>query len=363
MLQNCHFKSLAAFMLLLFFAVMPAYGAEPEKKSCTNQFPNLFNDVCWECMFPIRIGGNVVMDADNMLDNISEITGNADDYNPSQYGCSCDVNGETAYGIYVSFWEPARVLEVTSQQGCFSFLFGMDMSEGIAAPRGTKGRAPVTPLDKTFQHVHYYNSPLFKILEIFDASDFCSDYLFSDFDIAYMTEVDPIWNDDEMTVMVSPEAALFANPLSTAVCAIADCPAASVGYPLNALFWCGGCWGGLYPMTGNSGLVDSPVTTSSLLATRLLARLARVPIPPAVELDTSSVTAKCSGQIRPFLKKSQYRLTMLSPIPESKSYHSVGAPAVIWGEHRNVPATGEDHTYLLWRKRNCCLKLHSGSSL
>lgn len=361
MRQNNRFKSI--LMLFCCGVILTSSMAYAGDTVCENEFPNLFNDICWKCMFPLRIGGNVIMNSADMPDNISALTGNADDFNPSQYTCTCEEDDETAIGIYVSFWEPARVLEVKAEQGCFSFLFGMDLSDGIEAPRGTKGRAPVSPLAKTFQHVHYYSAPLFKILEIFDAADFCSDYLFNDFDLAYFTEIDPIWNDDELTVLISPEAALFANPVSTALCAVADCPAASLYYPLNALFWCGGCWGGLYPMTGNSGLVSSPVATTSLLATRLLARLARMPVPPAVEMDTSSVAAKCGGVIRPFLKKSQYRMTMISPIPETKMYHVIGAPTLLWGEHRNVPATGEDHTYLLWRKRNCCLKLVSGSIL
>jgi conjugal transfer pilus assembly protein TraU len=346
--------------------LLPAVGmaAESLKRECKDEFPNLWNDICWECMFPIRIGGKVVMKAKDMPDNVSDITGNADDYNPSQYSCTCDdQEGVPHIAVYISFWEPARILEVKAEQGCFSFLFGMDLSDALEAPRGTKGRAPVAPLNKTFQHVHYYSAPLLKILEIFDAADFCDDYLYTEFDVGHMTEVDPIWNDDEMTVLVSPEAALFANPISTALCAIADCPASAASFPLNALFWCGGCWGGLYPMTGNSGLVDSPVGTSSLLATRLLARLARMPVPPAVEMDTSSVIAKCAGQIRPFLKKSQYRMSMISPVPETQAGHVIGAPPIMWGEHRNIPATGEDHTYLLWRKRNCCLKILSGNSL
>ena len=31
-------------------------------------------------------------------------------------------------------------------------------------------------------------------------------------DLAYLTEVDPLWNDDELTLILNPEAVLFANP-------------------------------------------------------------------------------------------------------------------------------------------------------
>ena len=327
-------------------------------KKCESKFPDIFKDICWDCMFPVRIGGNVIMNAANMPDNIASATGNADDYNPDSYGCSCEVDGKTYIGVYVSFWEPARVLEVIPQSGCFSFLFGMDLSKSLASVYGTKGKAPVTPLEKSFQHVHYYNAPLLEILDILVSTDFCHEWSLSGLDLAYFTEVDPVWNNDELGVLLYAESAIFANPLAQAICPI-DCITASANYPLNDLFWCAGCWGSLYPMTGSTASVDSPISTSSLQMSRLLGRLARYPIPPAVEWDTSSSLAKCGGVIRPFLKKSQYRISTVTPIPETKSYHSLGASSLLWGENRTIPSTGEDHTFVTWRKRNCCLRLVS----
>src|SRR5208283_2960685 len=104
---------------------------------------------------------------------------------------------------------------------------------------------------------------------------------------------------------------------------------------------------------------DSPAKTTSLLTARLLGRMARWPVPPAIEFDTSSSSAKCGGQIRPFLKKSQYRLSTISPVPETSGQctHSLGSSPLVWGEWRNIPATGETQTYMIWRKRNCCLKI------
>ena len=70
-------------------------------------------------------------------------------------------------------------------------------------------------------------------------------------DIAWTSELDPAWLDDELSFLLSPEAALFANLPAQAACA-ADCAAASAGLPLRIrLFWCAGCQGGMYPLTGN----------------------------------------------------------------------------------------------------------------
>ncbi|PMX28452.1 conjugal transfer protein, partial [Pseudomonas sp. MPR-R2A7] len=70
------------------------------------------------------------------------------------------------------------------------------------------------------------------------------------FDIAYMTEVDPLWQDDSLAALINPEAIVFANPIAQAACA-GDCIAGTVNLPLDPLFWCAGCQGSMYPLNGN----------------------------------------------------------------------------------------------------------------
>lgn len=360
-----HFRKVLPFsiLLVLIFLTTAVWADDPEKPEgkCKSEFPNLISDICWKCLFPVRIGGKKILNSGSMPDNLSNLTGNPDDFNPSDYVCSCeDSEGETHYGIYVSFWEPARVIEVVQKPGCFPFLFGLDMGEAIDfyGAYGTKGKGRENYEEgKAFYNVHYYIFPLMWIMDLLVGADFCTDWL-SEIDLLYFTEADPLWNDDELTVYIHPEATVFGNEIAQALCSV-DCLTTSVGFPLNTFFWCAGCWGSLYPYTGNTGVKDSPVRTTSLLASRLLARLARLPVPPAIEWDTSSAGAKCGGILRPLLKKSQYKFSTIFPIPETKGKccHGLGESTFTWGEHRNVPATGEHQTYLMWRKRNCCLKL------
>jgi conjugal transfer pilus assembly protein TraU len=351
---------ISVFILLipvLFSHIINAQDA-PEVQKCESSFPDLTGDICWSCMFPMRIGGNTIMKVGDIPDNV-EFTAN-NDYNPNDYSCSCkDSNNKDRYGIYISFWEPARVLEVVQKPNCFPTAFGMNMGNDLNmfGAFGNKGQGP-TAGEKKFYNVHFYIFPLLEIMDMIAGMDFCTDYM-SDFDLAYFTETDPLWNDDELTAVSVPEAAIFANPVAQALCTV-DCMASSLEYPLNTLFWCAGCWGSMYPFTGNSGVVGSPVRSTSLLATRLLARLTRIPVPPAIEYDTSSAGAKCGGEFIPVIKKSQYRLSTIFPIPETtgRCCHPIGSSQLIWGDNRNVPATGEYQTYLLWRKRNCCLKIY-----
>jgi conjugal transfer pilus assembly protein TraU len=59
-----------------------------------------------------------------------------------------------------------------------------------------------------------------------------------DFDLAYMTEVDPLWNDDSLAFIINPEALLFGNPIAQTAC-VADSVAAAVYQPIDPLFWYG----------------------------------------------------------------------------------------------------------------------------
>ena len=43
------------------------------------------------------------------------------------------------------------------------------------------------------------------------ASNFLNGQRQGSFDLVYLTEVDPLWADDELTAILNPEAVLFAN--------------------------------------------------------------------------------------------------------------------------------------------------------
>ena len=109
---------------------------------------------------------------------------------------------------------------------------------GAAGGDGAKG---------SVWHAHYYMYPLLSWIGVLlDLGCLEGGGL----DIAWASELDPAWLDDELSFLLNPEAALFANLPAQAACA-ADCAASSAGLPLDPLFWCAGCQGGMYPLTGN----------------------------------------------------------------------------------------------------------------
>ena len=146
---------------------------------------------------------------------------------------------------------------------------------------------------------------------------------------------------------------MFANLPAQAACA-ADCTASSAGLPLDALFWCAGCQGGMYPLTGNVVAHVGGVQASLLAGQRLLYRLHRA----GLAWGTSGSAALCGRYPMPVMKKSQYRWQMTQPVPATSPLtgcNPTGRSSVLWESLRELPVAGENFGYLLWHKRNCCL--------
>ncbi|MDR1424106.1 MAG: TraU family protein, partial [Azoarcus sp.] len=251
-----------AFRLLLaasvFAIALPAMAEE--SLTCSGKFPNPATDICWSCILPITVGGATLGDLDAQEDI----------ENPTNPVCSCTVN--PMIGISIGFWEPARHAEVVRKPFCLVSLGGVDLDPGIAAPEaGRFTRAEGDGDGGSFYQAHFYANPVLYYLDV--VTDFpCLEP--GSFDLAYLTEVDPLWADDELTLIVNPDAALFANPVAIAACA-ADCVAASAGFGIPDLFWCAGCQGGLYPMNGRVPFHMGGVRTSALIAQRLTTKMHR----------------------------------------------------------------------------------------
>jgi conjugal transfer pilus assembly protein TraU len=254
-------------------------------------------------------------------------------------------------GFPVSFWEPARLVDITRTPYCMIGLGGVAMGGS-----GVKGRGDVA-LDlsndtmHSFYQVHWYIYPVIYWFELL--TDFmCLEK--SEFDVGYLTELDPFWNDDELSALLNPEAILFGNPIAQAACA-ADCIAATTHLPFAPLIWCAGCLGSVYPFTGTVTSHNGGVQVSSLLAIRMMAKLHR----ELVLHGYIGVKGLCGKYPMPVIQKQQYRLQMTYPIPSTgnarKSCHALGHTDVTWNMGREFPYKGEDFGYLVWRKRDCCL--------
>jgi hypothetical protein len=206
-------------LLLLLALAIGRPGPALATPTCTGRFANPITDICWRCMLPIRFGG---------LDLLS--MGQEDTPNPGGSPlCACP--SQLRVGFKVSFWEPVRRVDVVRRPFCMTSLGGLELDPGFDAPRGSRYSQDSTSTSSFYQ-VHWYVDPVIFWLEaIFDNA--CLEQ--GGFDVAYLTELDPMWHDDELTFILNPEVALFGNLAARAACA-ADCAAATAGFPLNTLF-------------------------------------------------------------------------------------------------------------------------------
>lgn len=303
------------------------------------KFINPFTDVCWKCLYPIHVAGK-------------NVTSKHKDFvKYTKTFCKCGINPA---GIPVSLWEPTRLVEVTRTPYKLLALGGVSLSKAGIKKRGavsTNGDGMQT----SFYHVHYYRYPVFALIGM--AENFvCTEANSKNFDIdiAYMSEYDPFWSDDKWAAVLNPQSLLFSNALAQAAC-LADCAQSTFRTPNEAvsdrLFWCAGCHGSLYPLVGHVPHHVGGIQASSLLVTRILAKLHAWGALKGFEKDNFCQTSR---MLR--LKKTIYKTQLAYPVAQTKgNCNAIGQSDLKWGANKSYPFGGEDFVYLIWTKRQCCL--------
>ncbi len=308
---------------------------------CHGKFANPITDVCWSCLFPISIG------------NIGVITGSQPDTsNPSSPICVCPMVPMGArVGISTGFWEPMALVDITTHPYCMVNLGGVQLMQSGLGRSGEIDTSDPTQ-GGSFYYVHWYKFPLLYWLNILTDA-LCVES--GDLDIAYLTELDPTWNDDELTFLLNPEAAVFGNLIAQAACS-ADSLATLAGLPIDSLFWCAGAQGSMYPLNGRVQEHVGGVQASTLLTERMTYKMHREGL--LWDSVGQNSPALCHQYPTPIMPKSRYRYQMINPIPTAKGgedgCHAFGHTTSIWGALHEYPYAGEDFGYLVWRKRNCC---------
>lgn len=304
--------------------------------TCEGRFLNPVSDVCWKCIFPISISGaSITMGQES------------DGGSGAAPICVCPAPPPVfvKFGIAWSFWEPAHMIEVVRKPYCSPAFGGISLGN-MKSPPGHHHQTETSR--RAHYQLHYLQYPLMYVLGMVKDS-LCESGSGGSVDLLYMTEIDPTWQDDELAFLMNPESALFANVPLQATC-IADCAAATLGFPLDELFWCAGCNGALYPMAGTTVNHLGGLQTSLQLSQRLLAKLHRM----MLAQDTSSQSTMCSDQTAYILPKRQYKTQIVYPIPRTSNNHPLGRSSSIWGVGQEYPVKGENWVHLIWRKYLCC---------
>jgi conjugal transfer pilus assembly protein TraU len=229
----------AALIMLCAVLFLPG-RASASAAACDGHFVNPITDICWECLFPITIG-SIPVAAGNV----------ADTENPASPIQICPMGVFYRIGLAIGFWEPMAITDVTRSPFCLVNMGGIKLDIGKVG-LGV-GEQENNEVPNVFYHVHWYKYPLIAWLNIITSVGCLQG---GDMDIGYLTELDPMWNDDQLSLIINPEAALFGNVIAQGACA-ADA-AASLVKPVDALFWCAGSHGSLYPFTGTNTALPSP---------------------------------------------------------------------------------------------------------
>lgn len=337
------FASTIGFSLIVLICVFHlSTGAKaqvPGDPACSGRFVNPITDICWDCLFPLTLGAIPIWPSEK-----------PDPENPPQPICLCQKLPPPAPpipGLAMGFWEPVRLVDVTKKPFCFVNLGGISLNPGIAI--GQKDGDSVNRKTASW-HVHWYTYPLVYWLELLNDAA-CLEV--ANVDIAYITEVDPLWQSDELTMLLNPEGLLFGNFVAQAACA-ADCATASVALPLDPLFWCAGCLGGMYPLNGNIQAEYGHIQGAVLAASRMAYKLHR----QGLLWQTGGIEALCSKLPQPIMRKSMYRTQLTNPIPTViglSPCSPIGRTQTLYESFKMVPVIGEDFGVLMWRKRNCCV--------
>ncbi|EHQ4792205.1 TraU family protein, partial [Salmonella enterica] len=148
------FMKLTVFALALFSGVVKA---EPGCQNAEVIGGKLITDICWSCLFPIKIagvsisGGGGVVPSDAVTSPL----------------CACNDNlGVPRPGVTTSMWEPARLIEFQRVPGCSSVLNGTRFPFD-RTNQGHHGMGDMDGGDGSFMHYHYYAFPLLIMLDMF----------------------------------------------------------------------------------------------------------------------------------------------------------------------------------------------------
>ncbi|MBN2570064.1 MAG: TraU family protein [Deltaproteobacteria bacterium] len=303
---------------------------------CKTTLPiNPVTDLCWQCVFPLRIAGMTLMPGSS----VNEI---GDPARTPICVCPIPIPPFFRLGIPVGFWEPARMIETVKDPWCFPSL-GFQLSSSTG---GWLGGVSVTPTtqgksSQSFFQAHYWIFPVWSAMEIL--VDFmCIEH--SGIDVAYITEVDPLWQDDLLNFILNPESLLFANPIAALACAV-DGVSTTGGYSASPLFWCMGSTSA-YPLTGHVH-DDHEVKAASSVAGRMVYKLSR-----QLAICDTGINV-CSCVPTPVWVKHNYRLQIAKPVRDWWC-HPFGQTDLLWGYGKNPPFIGDNFTWMLFRKRTCC---------
>ena len=110
------------------------------------------------------------------------------------------------------------------------------------------------------------------------------------------------------------------------LCFATDCVGATSSLPISELYWCAGCHGGIFPLTGWVGSHVHFPQASSLLVARFTMKLHR----SGLQWAAYGEKGQCGPYLEPIMDKRVYRTQMMYPARttgkrDGRCYYPMGA--------------------------------------
>jgi conjugal transfer pilus assembly protein TraU len=344
---------------------------------CSGKLPTPA-EFCTNCLMPMTIMSvGVNTNGDDDMN-----TGN----DATPICCIKPCPGGSRSGIDVGYFEPVIQVDAVTQPKCWAGLGSGDKKPGESGGgQGAKSsggdKKSLGPLDghggtsvqastdkQAFYHTHWYPSPAGTIYsKAMQTALKCQGTRLET--LPFISEIDPTWNNDALAAWKTPWVFLLSvHPyvsLGAQLSCVADCAAATINMPLYPLFYCAGCYGVQYPLSGSVSHAGG-VASALLIAQRAAAFTTTYMFSHAHH----GSRAQCAGHWVdnvPFPNRQQYKLQLVHPQPNNDTNnvkrqccHAMGRSVMAWNEPRpnppqnEYPVLGESYSFFVYQRRSCC---------
>lgn len=294
-----------SFIALILAVASSSAFAGP---GCVGKMWNPISDIDFRLMGGIRIAGIPLLKDPSHL-------GRPPKHRVSTV-CFCKDGWKTGFGLGLTYWLPTYIADIARQAGCIGFLNGTNILPGFIAQSSGQEYNVHSPAKEgvTSMQVHWAYADITAIAgnELFESCQSLS----SEFSIAYMTEVDFVFQNDVYSAIMTPQVALLS---SNALLSQMSCGLESVANTLGGWQDYGICgWKGTrLPLSANSISKDMAQVSNMDVALKYLTRSALT----GTMLRTIGKDVACMPKWSPFYDPFQHRYQWSYPAKVSTRYN------------------------------------------
>ena len=255
------------------------------------------------------------------------------------------------------------MIDISSDPYCAASLNGLKINlhlpgdaQGDSSAEVGSGQGDVQKMAK---HYILYKNPIMAAIGAFSDNP-CLDK--SPFDILAFSAVNPAWMDPALSTILNPDSFLYGSlaavlsAIPVGTCSTLDDNDPTCNWIRRTAHWSVGFNGATYPLQGELDGRSNTISASMNIAKRAFALGQRT----LTIWGGSGDAGMCGYYPKPLIDDTDYKLTMVGPAQEKpgldgRCCQPFGASTLLWGAGKFWPITGENQSYVVFRKRDCCM--------